>query len=194
MNRLAGQVEALPGQEPAVRAGARGHAGALYFLHLERDASIVEQQPVARFELVRQVGMRDRDSTIFAASIGVVQGLEGVYFAPVDIEWPRENSHSDLRALEVRHDRERSADFSRYFSSHPNRASRFLVRTVREVDPDGIHAGVHETAERLGIPRSRSYRADDLGATNHSGVLLNRLLKNHVTVRGLTIRPGEPVR
>ena len=69
---------------------------------------------------------------------------------------------AELRALQVGDDRDRTADLRRDLADEPRALGVLLVRSVREVQPDGVDPRADERAEAVSRVRCRTERRDDL--------------------------------
>ncbi len=150
--------------EPPALLDAATDARARDLLDLEHDEAVVEQQRVARNDVVGEISIRASDG-VLVAGIRVHCHVERELIAFDEHHGPGlERLDADLGALEVAHDADMAADL---LGHEPNaRDARRLIggRAVREVDAEHVGAREDQLLDDGGVVGGWPQGGDDLGA------------------------------
>ena len=171
----AGQVKALVVRHHAGNLDAGNDVGLGDLDDADRDVTVVDQQAVARSAVTGQALKSRTDEFLGAGNVAGRDG-EGV----TDLQFLGailERLKTDLGALEVDENRDRSAGRRRRLPHARNDGRVFLSLSMRPVDTRDIHAGVHQCLELLRGFSGRSNSADNLSSTHRYEFTVQSRLK-----------------
>ena len=158
-HRDAREVDALVrADETAHHDGAR-RAAALDLVDAEPHAPVVDQHVVAGLEHVPDHRRRDRQLAV--GGVLLCADLDAV--ARAEHDRLLELADAQLRPLQVGDQRDRAADLGCDLAHEPGPRGMLVVRSVREVEPDGVDARLDQRAQALARVRRRAERRHDLG-------------------------------
>ncbi len=166
LNRDAGKVDALVlAKHAAVHDGAL-HLVAVDGIHDQLDQAVGEQDACARLKVLSQ---RSEDG---AHALGGPFGhmrRDGDALARLqqDRLVVLQLGGTDLGALQVSQDTERTPDIDRDLAHHADQVGLLLVRAMREVQPDHIQAGMDQLAEDIFRATGWAEGGNDLGAAQN---------------------------
>jgi len=129
---------------PAALLDRRAHELALDELHVEGDATVVEEDPIANVHVVRETLVLDRDD----AFVGRRVALDERHFGALwQLEPLRERPGADLRAAEILQHGDGLALELGGPAQEGQAGAVLLVGAVREVEPCDVHPGGDEAAQ-----------------------------------------------
>ncbi len=185
----AGKVESLPrGENPAVHDAA-ADVGSGDRLDDEMDRAVGEVDVVSGAQLARQPRVGHVRAALVAGDFARREGEE---LPVVELDLPAPQlADADLRPRKVLHDRESGRDAPERLEDR----AVLLVRSMGEVEPGDVHAGVDERLELLPAPACGPDRADDLRESFHrdpsraSRGLAGRIVRRIVRRNRLAFKP-----
>ena len=136
----------MRGHEAAHHDGT-GRATPLDLVDAEPNEPVVDQHLVAGLEHVPDHRRRDRELAVSRRLLGADADL----VAGVEHHGLRELADAQLGPLQVADERDRAADLGRDLPDEPGPLGVIGMRAMREVEADGVDAGLDERAQ----PRPR---------------------------------------
>jgi hypothetical protein len=154
------EVDPLVGLHRPADEHAGAGSAAVHLLDPQPHAPVVDQKVVAGPQHLGENGRADRQSPRPVLLAGDLQLV-----ALDEHERALQLPHAELRTLEVRDQRERAPGALLRTSNGLRTLGMILVRSVREVQPGGVHARRDEPVDRACRGRGGPDRADDLRAS-----------------------------
>ena len=159
----AGDVDTLALAQVAGVGEGAVDVGAVDGVDVELKQAIVDQDAVARLDLVGEVlevegeTLMVADDVVISGDDGLVAGLE------VNLLAVLEHAGADLGALGVEHDGDGDAKLGRDLADALDAGTVVIVGAVGEVEAGDVHAGLDELGEDGLVFGGRTHGADDLG-------------------------------
>ena len=127
--------------------------------------SIIQQDPLAGAHILGQTGIGGGKEAVLSQHIA---GGDGHLRAGLQVH--RAVFHqagADLGALQIAQDGNSEGPVRRLFPDNGDEFRLFLLSAVRKIQPEHIHAAVHQGADHVAVFRSRPQGSDNLGTTFH---------------------------
>ena len=160
LHDLPWEVHALAVRKHAALLHGTDDIVAFDLLHGDFDQSIIDQDLFAHRQFLRQLVIAHADPFLIAHDLIGGQD-ERVAFFQFDL-MVFKSPETILRPLGVQHDRQRDAQFGPDFFQCLDLLQMLLMRTVRKVQPGGIHACLTHRGQHFLAFACRPDRADDL--------------------------------
>ena len=173
----AGQVHALVAAQQSAVHHNRGHAQATHGGHQEFDQTVVDENAIARPDVVREVVIGDRDLVGFRDVFGCKNDRAAVLKLTRRVQRPDANT----RALQVAENGHGPTEFGGDRTHDVDRSGVLFVRTVRKIDARDVQPRLDQIAYALGRIARWAECADNLGA-RHVGALKwrRRIVGDHM--------------
>ena len=156
----------MVGKDAAVH-DRRVNPRAIYSVNFERDHAVIEQQNITGNHILVQ-GIECHtdaiDRTVFQPKRAVQEKRFTVFeFNAAVLEPP----YTDLRALQVAHESDFTAGFSRGFTQRLRPATMVVCITMGKIQARDIEAGLDHFQERCRLVGRWSQRCDNLRSSSH---------------------------
>ena len=129
--------------------------------HLHFDGAVVDEHDVADVDVVDEVGVVDVHGAFLLAAFAA--DGEGEFLAGLEVERHAEVAGADGRALRVHHDADELTARGGGGADVLDDAADPVVRRVRHVEAEDVHAGLEEPGDHFRRIGRRAKRGDDFG-------------------------------
>jgi len=180
-------VDALVVRELSTHPYGRVNLAADDAHDVEHDETVVQQQRVAGPDVLRQVVVVETDAPLVAL-LGVRVEDEGCS-GPQSHAAVFELADTDLRALQIGHDRDVASDARGRLADMDRALQVILGRPVREVEAHDVDTGGQHPFQHQRVARRGAERCDDLRASGH-GVTVHSAETARARHRKLSVRSG----
>jgi hypothetical protein len=164
----AGQVNPLVRLHLSIGQRNGMQLGALHALHLEGDAAVVEENPVAFPHAARETCVRHRDGSLGTRRVTLLGGTlrhKAIALAFRHSDRLRQGSDPDPRALKVAVNGDGASQIPSQVPQLGDDGGGLFVARVGKVDPDRVGAGLHEGTKGIRVAAGRTHRAQNLGSS-----------------------------